>query len=57
MCVVAGNGVVGVADVQKIVNQALGSASARNDLNGDHVVNITDAQIVLNAALGLACTP
>jgi len=45
-----------VADVQLILNQALGSAPAVNDLNQDGVVSVSDVQIVLNAALGLSCS-
>jgi Divergent InlB B-repeat domain/Putative Ig domain len=46
---------VGVLDVHQIINEALGLASASNDLNGDGVVNIADAQIVIGAATGLGC--
>jgi uncharacterized protein (TIGR03437 family) len=45
-----------VADVQAIVNQALGKAPAANDVNRDGVVNVIDVQIVINAVLGLGCT-
>jgi hypothetical protein len=49
------NGSVTVADVQLIINEALGVTSAVNDLNGDGVVNVADVQIEINAALGLGC--
>ncbi|HUB81307.1 MAG TPA: RHS repeat-associated core domain-containing protein [Bryobacteraceae bacterium] len=44
-----------VADVQTVVNQALGIASAVNDLNGDGIVNAQDIQIDIDAALNLGC--
>jgi hypothetical protein len=46
---------VGVADVQTMVNEALGFAPAVNDLNQDGVVNVADIQLVIDAALGNAC--
>ena len=45
-----------VADVQQVVNQALGKSQASNDLNNDQVVNVVDIQIVINAVLTLVCT-
>ena len=54
-CDINGTGVVNVADVQIIINEALGVAPAKNDLNGDGVVNVADVQIEINAALGLGC--
>jgi pimeloyl-ACP methyl ester carboxylesterase len=56
LCSLKGNGVVTAADVQLIINQALGGAAAANDLNGDGTVNAVDVQIVINAALGLGCS-
>jgi len=44
-----------VADVQLMINEALGVNPAVNDLNGGGVVNVVDVQIVINAALGLGC--
>jgi hypothetical protein len=44
-----------VADVQAIVNQALGASQPANDMNGDHAVNVADVQIVIDAVLGLGC--
>ena len=49
-------GSVSVSDLQLMINETLGGASAVNDLNGDGVVNSVDVQIVINAALGLGCT-
>ena len=54
-CDLKQNGNIGVADVQFVINQALGVASAVNDLNGDGVVNLLDIQIEINAALSLGC--
>lgn len=48
-------GVINVADVQAIMNEALGGTSASDDLNSDEMVNVVDVQIVINAALGSAC--
>ena len=44
-----------LADVQTIVNQALGTTPAVDDLNGNGVVNVVDIQKVINAVLGLGC--
>jgi len=48
-------GATGVADVQTMVNEALGAAQPNNDLNSDGVVNVVDVEIDINAALGLVC--
>jgi hypothetical protein len=55
-CDVNQDGSYTVADVQAMINEALGKAQAVNDLNSDHVVNAVDIQIVINAALNLGCT-
>ena len=55
-CDVNHDGLFTVADVQAMVNQALGKSPAANDLNGDHVVNAVDIRIVINAVLNLGCT-
>jgi hypothetical protein len=44
-----------VADVQTIIDEALGLIPAVHDLNQDGVVNLLDVQVVINAALGLGC--
>jgi len=44
-----------VADVQLIINEALGVIPASHDLNHDGTVNVADVQKVINAALGLGC--
>lgn len=54
-CDIGGFGSVTVADVQSIMNEALGAAAAKNDLNQDGVVNVADLQKVMDAALGLGC--
>lgn len=55
-CDVNHDGSTNVADVQLMINEALGTAPAGNDLNVDGVVNVADVQIVINAALGLGCS-
>jgi uncharacterized repeat protein (TIGR01451 family) len=55
-CDINEDGITNVADVQSIINEALGVTQAANDLNGDGSVNVADVQIVINAALGLGCT-
>jgi hypothetical protein len=54
-CDVKQDGTIDVADVQLIINKALGLNPAVDDLNIDGVVNVVDVQIVVNAALGLGC--
>ena len=54
-CDLNGDGQVNVADVQVIINEALGVIAAVHDLNHDGVVNVGDVQKEINAALGLGC--
>lgn len=54
-CDIQQNGNINAADVQILINEALGKAPAVNDLNGDGAVNILDVQIEINAVLGLGC--
>jgi uncharacterized repeat protein (TIGR01451 family) len=54
-CTMTGDSSASVADVQYIVNEALGVIPANNDLNGDGVVNITDIQQVAGAVLHSSC--
>jgi Cohesin domain/Dockerin type I domain len=54
-CDVNGNGSVGIADVQTMINEALGVASPANDMNQDGVINVSDVEIVMRAAMGGAC--
>jgi hypothetical protein len=55
MCDISQTASTNVADVQLIVNEALGVATPADDLNNDGVSNIADVQIVINSALGLGC--
>lgn len=55
-CDVNKDQVVNIADVQSMINEALGVTAAANDLNGDGVVNVVDLQIVIAATLGGICT-
>jgi hypothetical protein len=45
-----------IADVQTMINEALGQMAPLNDLNGDGVVNVVDVQIVIDAVLNLGCS-
>jgi len=45
----------GVADVQLLINEALGGTSPIHDLNLDGAVDLVDIQIELNAVLGMGC--
>ena len=55
-CDVTSDGNTNIADAQRVINEALGVASADHDVNGDGVVNAGDIQIVVNAASGFGCT-
>lgn len=55
-CDVNQAGTTNVADVQTVINQALGASPPANDLNSDGVVNLVDIQTVVNAALSLGCS-
>jgi hypothetical protein len=54
-CTVTGDASPGVADVQAMIDQALGLAPPAYDMNEDGVVNVIDIERVLTAALGGAC--
>ncbi len=56
VCDPSGVGFTNVADVQLIINEALGASQASDDLNADGVVNIVDVQIVVNSDLNLGCS-
>jgi hypothetical protein len=49
---IEGTGGTTVADVQLIINEALGAEPANNDLNYDGVVNAVDVQIVIDGITG-----
>jgi hypothetical protein len=55
VCDIKQVGTTTVADVQAMINETLGAATAANDLNQDGVVNVVDVQLVINSALGLGC--
>jgi hypothetical protein len=55
-CDLQQTGIITVADVQLLINEALGLSAAVNDLTGNGMVNIVDVQIGVNALLGLGCT-
>lgn len=54
-CDIGQYGTTTVADVQRTISEALGTASAVDDLNQAGVVNVVDVRIVTNSALGLGC--
>jgi aryl-phospho-beta-D-glucosidase BglC (GH1 family) len=54
-CDVNHDGAVNIADVQLIINEALGLSSCTADLNGDGKCDIVDVQRVITAALGGNC--
>ena len=56
MCDISQTASTNVADVQLMVNEALGAAAPADDLNNDGAANIADIQIVVNSALGLGCS-
>jgi len=55
LCSITQDRIAGIADVQAMINQALGTAQPASDLNGDGSINLADIEIVINAALGLGC--
>jgi uncharacterized protein (TIGR03437 family) len=55
-CDINADGTTNVADVQLIINEALGVNPPIHDLNHDGAVNVADVQKVINAALGLGCS-
>jgi uncharacterized repeat protein (TIGR01451 family) len=55
VCDINQYGTTTVADVQAMINSALGDATPSADLNHDNVVNVVDVQLVVNSALGLGC--
>jgi hypothetical protein len=55
-CDINGDGVANVADVQAILNQALGTSPyVAGDLNGDGAINVVDVEFVIDAALNYGC--
>lgn len=55
ICDITNAGVIAASDIQAEINEALGVASAADNLNGDGQVNAVDVQIVINAAMGMGC--
>jgi hypothetical protein len=55
LCDIGQFGTTTVADVQRIINEGLGKASAVDDLNQDGIVDTVDIQIVTNSAIGRGC--
>jgi len=55
-CSLTQDGTPGIADIQKVVNEALGLTPSVDDLNLDGAVNAVDLQIVIAAAMGQGCS-
>lgn len=54
-CAITGDATASVADVQLMINEALGLALPSDDLNRDNTVDVADVQKVIEAALGAGC--
>lgn len=54
-CNLTGDQPTSAADVQLIINEALGEIAPSDDLNSDGVVNVADVQIVIESALTQTC--
>jgi hypothetical protein len=54
-CDVGGNRTATIADVQRMICEALGMSATANDLNNDGVINAVDIQLIISAALGQGC--
>jgi hypothetical protein len=54
-CDVNHDGIVNIADVQTMINEALGVTACTTDLTGDGKCDVIDVQIVITAALGGSC--
>lgn len=54
-CNVTNSASPGIADIQHVIDEALGARSPIDDMNFDGAVNLIDAQIVANAAANLGC--
>jgi hypothetical protein len=54
-CSVSGGNSATIADVQSLINQALGKTPPANDVNSDGATNLIDVQIVVEALMGAGC--
>jgi YD repeat-containing protein len=54
-CDIKNLGSTTAADVQALINEALGSSAPNNDLNGDGVINVVDVMIDAGVVLGDPC--
>src|SRR5579864_2562020 len=54
-CDVNHDGLVNIADVQTMINEALGVAACTTDVSGDGKCDVVDVQIIITAALGGPC--
>ncbi len=56
VCDLRQGGATTVADIQQVINEALGGATAVHDFNLDGAVNVVDVVIEVNSILGLGCS-
>jgi hypothetical protein len=54
-CTVTGDRTTSVADVQMLINQALGSVPSTYHFTSSDMVSVADVQIVINAAMSYGC--
>jgi uncharacterized repeat protein (TIGR01451 family) len=54
-CDVNQDGMIGITDLQSLIEQALGILQASNDLNTDGTVSLVDVQLAVAAALNNTC--
>jgi hypothetical protein len=55
-CRLTGDSTPSAADVQLIINEALGNVAATDDINGNGWVGVADVQTLINDVLGGACS-
>ena len=54
-CDINHDGAVNIADVQTMINEALGVSACNTDVSGDGKCDVVDVQIIITAALGGSC--
>jgi hypothetical protein len=55
-CDLDSDGSATVADIQKMINEALGLAPPSNDLTYDGLITVADVQKVIDSTLGMGCS-
>ncbi len=56
-CTITHDPTASVADVQQMINEALGLRQANDDLNLDGAASVTDVQIIINAGIAVWLSP